>query len=239
MINTNPANDSPINDNPIDENIDDNPTKVSFWLKSSEIIKKILKFLIKGNRSTRHIVECIQLTFIYFFAFVVLSYSIQGYLGGFPEVVFYFLPYLQEILNVQALKILAMPEKTFVVYLVILELLMSKSRYGFSLLVKFNILLIFVLEMIQNLMISYWDLIFNREIEYSYVGEVAVIAHDVAQFFFVTIYGIFVLTYAYCFLRSCAGRFPVFAGPASFVSDSVAFWLRIKIPRKGKGTKKK
>ena len=238
MINNNPTNDSPIDDN-IDENLDENPTKVSFWSNFTKIMKKSIKVLLKGNRSTRHIIDCFQLSFIYFFAFVVLSYSIQGYLGGFPELVFYFLPHLQEILNVQGLKILATPEKTFVVYLIVIELLMSRSRFNFSLLVKFNILLIFVLEMMQNLAISYWDLIFNREIEYSYVGEVAVIAHDVAQFFFLTLYAVCVLTYGYCFLRSCLGRFPVFAGPASFVTDSVAFWLRIKIPRKGKKNKKK
>jgi hypothetical protein len=87
-------------------------------------------------------------------------------------------------------------------------------------------------------MISYWDLFFNREIEYSFVGETGLYIQDLATFFFTTLYLFFSLIYLYCFVRSCAGRFPVFPGSARFVSDSVAFWLQIKISPKGKGTNK-
>jgi hypothetical protein len=244
MINNNPTNDNPIDDEPINEDfieensIDENLTKVSPWFTFREILKKFIKLCLNGNRQTKHIIECIQLSFIYFFAFVVLSYAIQGYLGGFPEFIFSLFPNLQEILNVPFLKLLAMPEKTFLVYLVLLEFIMSRSRYSFSLLVKFNILLIFLLEMVQNLLISYWDLFCNREIEYSYIGlNTGIFVQDLAILFFITLYLTFVLVYGYCFLRSCAGRFPVFPGSARFITDSVAFWLRIKIPKR-KGNKK-
>ena len=161
---------------------------VSVWAMFERKIKKLIKLFLKSTNKNKQAIERIQLSFIYFFAVVVLSYSIQGFLGGFPDFVFQLFPYVQEILDVPLLKILATPEKTFFIYLIVLELLMSRSRYGFSLLVKFNILLIFILEMFQNLLISYWDLLFNREIEYSFVGEMAVQIKDLATFFFTTLY---------------------------------------------------
>ena len=213
--------------------INNNSTNASLWSTFTRKLKQILKFFLKKTAVTKRIVECIQLSFIYFFAFVVLSYSIQGYLGGFPEFIFHLFPFLQDLLNIPILKILATPEKTFVIYLVVLDLLMRRSRYSFSLLVKFNILLIFVIEMFQNLLISYWDIFLNREIEYSFVGETAIYVQEIATFFFITLYLVSIITYSYCFLRSCLGRFPVFPGSTSFITDSVAFWLQIKITPKG------
>ena len=81
--------------------------------------KKLIKLFLKSTRKNKKIIERIQLTFIYFFAVVVLSYSIQGYLGGFPEFVFQLFPFLQDILNISILKLLATPEKTFVIYLIV------------------------------------------------------------------------------------------------------------------------
>jgi hypothetical protein len=209
---------------------------VSLWSNFVRKMKKFLKLFLKSTRKNQFIIERIQLTFIYFFATVVLSYSIQGYLGGFPEFVFQLFPFLQDVLSNPILKLLATPEKTFVIYLVVLELLMNRSRFGFSLLVKFNILLIFILEMFQNLMVSYWDLFFNREIEYNYVGGEPIFDQELAIFFFIVLYFFFLMTYFYCYTKSLNGRFPVFPGTASFVTDSVAFWLQIKIPKK-KGKK--
>jgi hypothetical protein len=209
-------------------------TNVSLWSNFVRKMKKFLKLFLKSTRKNQFILERIQLTFIYFFATVVLSYAIQGYLGGFPEFVFQMFPFLQDFLSNPILKLLATPEKTFVIYLVVLELLMNRSRFGFSLLVKFNILLIFILEMFQNLMVSYWDLFFNREIEYNYVGGEPIFDQELAIFFFIVLYFFFLMTYFYCYTKSIRGRFPVFPGTASFVTDSVAFWLQIKIPKKRK-----
>ena len=107
---------------------------VSLWSNFVRKMKKFLKLFLKSTRKNQFIIERIQLTFIYFFATVVLSYSIQGYLGGFPEFVFQLFPFLQDVLSNPILKLLATPEKTFVIYLVVLELLMNRSRFGFSLL---------------------------------------------------------------------------------------------------------
>ena len=92
--------------------------------------------------------------------------------------------------------------------------------------------------MFQNLLISYWDIFLNCEIEYSFVGETAIYVQEIATFFFITLYLVSIITYSYCFLRSCLGRFPVFPGSTSFITDSVAFWLQIKITPKGTDKKR-
>jgi len=220
--------------------IDNNSTSTKDSLISafSTRLEEFIKLFLESTRKNKKTIERIQLTFIYFFAVVVLSYSIQGYLGGFPEFVFQIFPYLQDILNIQILKVLATPEKTFIIYLIVLETLMTRSRYSLSLLVKFNILLIFIFEMFQNLVISYWDLFVNREIEYSSVGNTGVIIQDLAIFFFTLLYLVCLLVYLFCYTKSFMGRFPVLPGNLRFITDSVAFWLQLKISNTGKGTKK-
>ena len=92
--------------------------------------------------------------------------------------------------------------------------------------------------MFQNLIISYWDLFVNREIEYSFVGSTGVIVQDLAIFFFTLLYLFCLIVYLFCYIKSFMGRFPVFPGNAAFITDSVAFWLQLKISDKGKGIKK-
>ena len=211
-----------------------NFTNRSLWSNFARKMKKFLKLFLKSTRKNQFVIERIQLTFIYFFATIVLSYSIQGPLNGFPEFIFYAFPSFETLLNNPFLKLLATPEKTFVLYLVILELLMNRSRFSFSLLVKFNILLIFILEMFQNLLISYWDLFFNREIEYDATGADPLFDQELAIFFFMVLYFFVLLIYLFSYIKSMNGRFPAFPGSASFMTDSVAFWLQIKISKKRK-----
>jgi hypothetical protein len=54
------------------------------------------------------------------------------------------------------------------------------------------------------------------------------------SFLFVCNFGI----YSYCYLQSFRGKFPIFEGPLSILSNSVAFWLQIKFS-KDKKTKNK
>ena len=92
--------------------IDNNSTSTKDSLISafSTRLEELIKLFLESTRKNKKTIERIQLTFIYFFAVVVLSYSIQGYLGGFPEFVFQIFPFLQDILNIQILKVLATPE---------------------------------------------------------------------------------------------------------------------------------
>jgi hypothetical protein len=147
--------------------------------------------------------------------------------------IFKIFPFLQQLMDFQLLKILATPEKTFILYLVVLEVLINRSILNFSLLVKFNVLLIFILEMFQNLISSYWDLLFNREIEI-FAATGGTFLKDLTTLFFCFFFLSFLSIYLYCYFRSLQGLFPAFPGPLQRLIESVAFWLQIKIPKQDK-----
>ena len=198
-----------------------------FFFSSFQKLVKTLKKISKKNYLT---FQRIQLTFIYFFAIVVLMYSIKNSLGFFPEILLRFFPFFEQILDFKLLKILATPEKTFILYLLILEILINRSFFNFSLLVKFNVLLIFIFEMFQNLIISYWDLFFNREMDLFNAG--GLLDKNITILFYCVLFLFFLVTYFYCYFCSFRGIFPVFPGIMQRVSDSVAFWLQIRTNNK-------
>jgi hypothetical protein len=207
-----------------------NSKNVSLFSSFTNSIKRFFKAFRKSTSKHKNTLQRIQLTFIYFFAVVVLTFSIQSYIGTFPDLIYKLFP-LQQLLNIQFLKIFATPEKTFILYLIILEVLINRSIFKFSLLIKYNVLLIFILEMFQNLLISYWDLLFNREIEFV-GGGTPVISQEIAIVFFSLLFLFFLLLYLYCYIRSFQGKFPTFPGPLKPMTDSVAFWLQLKVSDK-------
>ncbi len=202
-----------------------------FFQKLINWLTKISKKFRKTAKTNRRVFEQFQLTFIYFFAVVVLTYTIRNSLGYFPEMLFRLFPFLVPIFDIQALKILAAPEKTFVLYMLIIEIFLNRSFFNFSVLVKFNVLLIFILEMLQNLLASYWDILFNRELDVLNGG--VVIARTATMFFYFFLFIVFFVLYLYSYLSSLKGVFPKFPGILKSITDSVAFWLQIKLLKKG------
>lgn len=209
--------------------------KNSFYPQNFQRLIKGLKKFIKRFRNiakrNRRVFEQFQLTFIYFFAVVVLAYTIRNSLGYFPEMLFRLFPFLVPIFDIQALKILAAPEKTFVLYMLIIEMFLNRSFFNFSVLVKFNVLLIFILEMLQNLLVSYWDILFNRELDVLSGG--VIIARTATMFFYFFLFVFFFALYCYSYVSSLKGNFPKFPGVLKSITDSVAFWLQIKFLKKG------
>jgi hypothetical protein len=118
-----------------------------------------------------------------------------------------------------------------------------RSTFKFSKLIKYNILLLFSLLMIQGLAMSYWDLIFNREISESVSewvygsGMLIYTDRQVAIFFFLTTFVIFVFVYFYLYLTALRGKFALLP-TMEWLTDSVAFWLRIKTPTMRFGKRK-
>jgi len=209
-----------------------NSINSSYWGKFVKQIKKVIKFFQKATFQQKNTLQQIQLTFIYFFAIVVLFYSIRGSLGFFPETLFTIFPFFHQILEIQILKLFATPEKTFLLYLFVLEYLINRSIFNLSLLVKFNILLIFLLEMMQNLIISYWDLLFSRDVEI--FPATMIFSKNSTIFFFSIFFVFFFLIYFYSYVRGLRGLYPVLPGFLEFINQSVAFWLQIKITKEKK-----
>lgn len=212
-----------------------NKISLPFYQSLIKRIKKLARSIYRTSRKNQRFFQSMQLTFIYFFATVVLLYTVKNSLGMIPDIFYNFIPFLSEILNFPLLKILAAPEKTFILYLLILEVLINRSLFNFSLLVKFNVLLVFILEMFQNLFVCYWDLLFSRELE-TLTGTNVTMKSGMIVFFTI-LFAFFFLLYLYSYTRSLQGQFPSFPGVLKRVTDSVAFWLQIK-PSEDRSEKK-
>lgn len=225
--------------------------KQSIWMSFIKIFKKVFSIFQKSlenfNQKFPNISQIIQLTFIYFFAVVDLIYSILNTifaLGYFPEILEPFYPFVKGILESPILKIWASPEKVFFLSYVVIEFMVVRSTFKFSKLIKYNILLLFAVLMIQGLIISYWDLLFHREIatpvaKWAYdQGALIFTDKPLAVTFFLTTFLIFIFGYLYLYICAIQGKFATFPG-MRWLTDSIAFWLRIKTPSMRFGKRKK
>jgi hypothetical protein len=227
-------------------NLDSNSS--SLWQTILKVLKIFLinfqKFFSQFNPN---VLQIVQLTFIYFFAVVDLLYAILNNvfsLGYLPEMLLPFFPIIKGILQSPIFQIWGSPEKVFFLSYVVIEFMIVRSVFKFSKLVKYNILLIFAMLMVQGLAISYWDVLFHREV----ATPVAKWAYDqgtlihtdkgLAIVFFFNTFIVFICTYAYLYIRAIQGKFATIPG-MEWLTDSVAFWLRIKTPTMRFGKRKK
>lgn len=222
----------------------------SVWRNFIQTIKKIFgpfqRALQIFSEKFPNTAQNIQLTFVYFFAVVDLFSSILNYLlslGFLPETLRPFLPTIHEILMSPLLQIWSSPEKVFFFSYFVIEFMVVKSVFKFSKLVRYNILLIFSLLMVQGLVISYWDLLCHREIsssiaKWSYEQTLLFSDKYLAFSLFYTTFFIFLFGYLYLYIIALMGKFATFPG-LYWLTDSVAFWLKIKTPTMRSGKRKK
>jgi hypothetical protein len=180
----------------------------------------------------------IQLSFIYFFALIDLFHSILNNvlsLSYFPESVNPFLIGIQEILESPFFKIWGSPEKVFLLSYVVLELIITRSVINFGKFIKYNIILVFALLMLQGLVISFWDFVFHREISdavsnWTYDEGMTVATNKaLGVFFYLITFLAFLGFYYYFYSNALKGKLVTIKG-FYWITDSVAFWLRIKTP---------
>ena len=223
---------------------------LSFLREFLKNVKKIWKqiqnqFQTFGEKYP-NISQNIQLSFIYFFALVDLLHSVLNNvfsLGYFPEIIRPFFPFIESILLSPFFQFWASPEKVFFLSYVVIELMIVRSAFQFSKLVKYNILLIFALLMLQSLAVSYWDILFNREIAAPVAkwafdqGALIYSDKNLAITFFLNTFFIFVFGYFYLYIRALQGKFATIP-MMDWLTDSIAFWLRIKTPTMRVGKRK-
>ena len=226
-------------------------TNLSSWRLFVKRLKKGAKSVKKSLRNFSikypNVSQIIQLSFIYFFAVVDLLYSVLNNvfsLGYLPEILLPIFPVIKSILQNPVLKIWASPEKVFFLSYVVIEFMIVRSTFKFSKLVKYNVLLIFSMLMIQGLVISYWDVLFHRQIatpvaRWAYdQGAIIYTDKNLAIVFFLNTFFLFILTYLYLYFRAINGKFATIPF-MEWLTDSVAFWLRIKTPTMRFGKRKK
>jgi len=226
-------------------------THLSTWRLFVKKLKKGAKIIKKGLRDFSltypNVSQIIQLTFIYFFAMVDLLHSILNNvfsLGYMPEILLPVFPLIQKILQDPILRLWASPEKVFVLSYVALEVVVVSTAFKFSKLVKYNVLLIFSMLMVQGLMVSYWDALFHRAVATPVVrwaydqGALTFIDKPVAIFFFLSTFFIFLFTYIYLYFKAINNQFATLYR-MEWLTDSVAFWLKIRTPTMRFGKRKK
>ncbi len=189
--------------------------------KLKKIFRKIRKIF---SRNYKFLIESLQISGLYFYAIVTLMYTVINCLGTFPDLLYKIVPFADQILSFSPLRILATPEKTFLLYLGAVEFILN--RKSTALIVKYNFLLIFILEMVQNLIIALWDLFSHRDLDFL-TGDFD-FSEEWAINFFTLYFIINLVMFIYCYISAMMGKFPSFPGPFRKVTDSIAFWLNIK-----------
>jgi hypothetical protein len=229
--------------------VKNNSLVASIWENFLKVFKQFQKKYRNFSLKYPNISQTIQLSFIYFFAIVDLLHAVFSNvvsLNYLPEFLSPFFPFIKSILQSPFFKIWGSPEKVFFLSYVVIEFIVVRPIFKFSKLIKYNVLLLFALLMLQGLVISYWDLLFHREIatpvaKWAYdQGSLIYTDKSLATIFFLNTFVIFLVGYSYLYIRSIQGKFATIPG-MEWLTDSVAFWLRIKTPtmRFGKGKDKK
>lgn len=228
-----------------------NSSFTSLWLFLVKGFQTVMQFLQKYFTQFRffspNLLQIIQLTFLYSFAVVDLVYSILTTIfsfGEFPELLLPFSPFIHWILESPLLRIFASPEKVFFFSYVAIELMVVRSVFKFSKLVRYNILLLFSVLMLQGLAISYWDFLFHRQISDMAVkwsfdqGFLFATDKTIAIFFFFLTFLFFFFGYVIFYIEALQGKF--FTHPKfTWLTDSVSFWLRVKTSTMKFGKRKK
>jgi len=228
-----------------------NSTNLSAWRLFVKKVKKGANTIRKSLRNFSihypNFSQIIQLTFIYLFAVVDLLYAILNNvfsLGNIPEALLPFFPIIQAILSNPFLKVWASPEKVFFMSYVVIEFMIVRPTFKFSKIVKYNVLLIFSMLMLQGLSMSYWDVLFHRQVatpvaKWAYDGG-AIIYTDttLAIVFFFNTFLLFLFSYIYLYFLAITNKF-VTIPHMEWLTDSVAFWLRIKTSTMRFGGRKK
>jgi len=228
-----------------------NSKQISFLKNFGKGIIRVLKIIqnILNDFSQEYprLSEIIQLSFIYYFAVVDLLYAILSNvfaLGYFPEVLREFYPPIKAILSNPLFQMWNSPEKIFFLSYLAIEVIVVRSVFKFSKIVKYNVLLIFALLMIQGLVMSYWDLLFHREISKSVskwiFDDSGFIYTDkfLSIIVFFCTFLLFISFYSYLYIQAMSGKFATFPG-MTWLTDSIAFWLKIKTPTMRMGFRKK
>jgi hypothetical protein len=220
--------------------------------------RKVLNFLIvlilfikntldNFNAVFPRTMEKIQITFVFGFALLDLIFSVLLNVysfGYYPEMLMPVFPYIEALFLSPFFYFWASPEKVFFLSFLVIELMIARSVFRLSKFVKYYILLIFALLMIQGLSVSYWDLIFNREITHKMskwaLDQAIVIYTDkqLAIFFFFLTFICFIILYAYLYVWAMCGKIAPIPY-TEWLTDSIAFWLKIKTPTMPFGTRKK
>lgn len=192
-----------------------------------QLFSKFFRKLRRHFRKNEFFYEKLALSGIYFCANSVLLYSVKMFSGYIPAFIQH-LPFLNFIFESKFLKFLGRPEQSYVFYTFLFQFLIFKPVIRLSLLMRYNLLLLFTLEMIENLILGLWDTFLAREIMDGNAFIFGIYTKTISQGFLGIVYSFFFFTYLYCYICSLQNKYPKFPGEMKKITDSVLFWLKAK-----------
>jgi hypothetical protein len=205
----------------------------------SQILKKNIQlmkdYFDNFSEKNPELLRTILLTLIYFYGFLDLNIIVISNifsLGFFLDLSNPFIKLLFKLISLPFFKIWASPEKTYFFSYLVLELIVTRSVLKISKFIKFNILLIFALIMLQNLTIAFFDLCFSSQQAILLIlglsNAILEIKNYAAVFYFI-IFIVYSGILCFFYFNALKGKIVVLKN-LEWITDSVAFWLRIKTP---------
>lgn len=168
----------------------------------------------------------IQLIFMYAYAFLALNATIQGYFGEAPDFLFEYSSLIEYLMRYKA-DIFQHSERSIFAFLVVIDILTKTTNpLGLSRLVKFNMVLILVLEMFMILTIYLWDLISTRDISNLDINSDFDLLDSFSFYdnlFYSCLWVVYSLLYLYCFFCAMRKKKPRFPGSANKIIKSIIF----------------
>lgn len=201
----------------------------NFIFKMRKMLGELSDRVYINTRKYVRLIRSAQLCLIYFIGMVVLTVSLRRMLGYFPPYLEAIWPLAGFILKTPLLSWFGRSETMIYIYLLTFEFLVIRPIIRLSMLVKFNILLVCFLELIYNLIICWWDVIYIRELSYNSAPFVPAAAFTN---FMIALFLVFYGVYMYCFIFALQNKVPPFPGVFKKIPDSAIFWLRIKKKKK-------
>jgi hypothetical protein len=195
----------------------------------------------KTSKKSNSLTTQLQLTFLYFLALFDLSQNTLRQLAFYDTPLKLLIPFFitfKKILEFKALKILTNSEHIFLVMFFVVEIFIVRSLFNLSNIVKYNLLLVLLLFLLQGIISLYVDLFGNTDLLITaniLIKKDLFLTSHLTNFFTINQFIIFFIGYIYLYINAIFGNFTTIPFFES-ISDSMAFWLHLKTKNISTGT---
>jgi hypothetical protein len=199
-------------------------TKVIKFLKFyfKKYLKKLNKERIRINKEHPEVIEMFQLITIYIFALITFSKYIKGMLRYYPRLLKILVPFCEITGESPLFFYLGHPNYSYLFYTFISQILHRKKFIKFSDKIRFHLIYIMLLEMLQSVIIQW--IFFFFQIDRSVGMQMRPMIATILGTNFLCFYFI----YIYSFIMGLRNSLPYFPPALHFFNlfvDSSLFWV--------------
>lgn len=199
-------------------------------VKEKKSLKRIFKVITKMKKKIKKwmgknsiIMEKIQLTLLYGQASLSAIYLTRASTALTPWIITTFFPWVLPIFQIPLMQFMLSPEKTYVLFFILLNYMLNPKITPFSFFVRYNFFLVFTLEMVYTTIMMWSDLLLVDR-TFSRIGDLY--QPLILIGFYNCLFTLLLFTYAYSYVQGMVRKVPVFPGVLNGISLSAAFWIR-------------